>query len=123
MQEHRIEIFGQDDNENYQRLEMILLPCIEDLENGVCVGRTLEEIKEYIGSPDVLLYYNFERFDVTDFNRDTKIHKESVIKNQQFSIDQPTFINSNIHMNVVEDEIDLVQFGLHDEDTFFDFTV
>ena len=104
-------------------LELLLLPCIEDLENGVCVNRTLEEIKEYIGSPDVLIYYNFERFDVTDFDRDTKIHKESVVKNQQFSVDVPTFINSNIHLNVVEDEIDLLQFGQHDEETFFDYTV
>ena len=102
---------------------MILLPCIEDLENGVCVNRTLEEMKEYIGSPDILIYYNFERFDVTDFDRDTKIHKESVVKNQQFSIDQPTFINSNIRLNVVEDEIDYLQIGQHDEVTFFDLTI
>ena len=89
MQEHRIEVWGQDDNENHQTLEFVLLPCIEDLENNVCVGRTLEETKEYIGSPDILFYHNFERFDVNDFNRDTKIVKESVVKNQQFSIDGP----------------------------------
>lgn len=43
-----IEIFGENNNDDTQQLEFNFFPCIEDLENGTCVNRTLEEIKTYL---------------------------------------------------------------------------
>ena len=59
-----------------------MLPCLEDIENNLCVDRSLEETKDYIGSPDLIIYYNEQRFDTFEFNHDKKIVKESKIKNQ-----------------------------------------
>ena len=42
LQEHKIEVYGEDEHTNFQRLEFLLLPCIEDLKKGICVNRTLE---------------------------------------------------------------------------------
>ena len=62
LQDYKIEVYGEDEHDKYQRLEFNFLPCVEDLENNLCVNRTLEEIKEYLGAPNFLIYHNHERF-------------------------------------------------------------
>ena len=89
----------------------------------MCVNRTLQETKEYIGTPDILIYFNTERFDIRDFDKSTKLIKESKVVNQQFSLAEPKFMSSNIHLNEVEDEIDYFQVGQTDEDSFFEMTI
>ena len=74
-------------------------------------------------TPDILIYFNTERFDIRDFDKSTKLIKESKVKNQQFSLAEPKFMSSNIHLNEVEDEIDYFQVGQTDEDSFFDMTI
>ena len=43
-QEHfnEIKLFGEDEKDDHSRIVINMLPCIEDLQNGVCVNRTLE---------------------------------------------------------------------------------
>ena len=55
-------MYGEDEHDKYQRLEFLLIPCQEDIENNVCVNRTLEETKEYLGAPNLMIYYNDQRF-------------------------------------------------------------
>lgn len=52
-----LSIRGQD-NFDYQRLDIIFNPCIEDLENNVCVNKTFDGLMEYLGVPELYLLYN-----------------------------------------------------------------
>ena len=57
-----------------------MFPCKEDLENGICVNRTLQEIKDYLLPADLLIYLNTERFDSREYH-DKKIVRESKVLN------------------------------------------
>jgi hypothetical protein len=52
-----IKIRGQD-NFDYQRMDIIYSPCIEDLENGICVNKTKEETVDYLKVPEIYIVYN-----------------------------------------------------------------
>ena len=57
------------------------MPCKEDIKNNICVNRTLEETKAYLGAPNLMLYYNEQRFNQFEFDPNLLIKKESKIKN------------------------------------------
>jgi len=52
-----LEIFGKDDTDDYQRLELLYLPCREDKANRKCVN-SLEDKIRYLGPVDLLVMYN-----------------------------------------------------------------
>ena len=81
------------------------MPCIEDLENGLCINRTLEETKAYLETADFRIYSNSVRLDTTKYN-DEKFIRESAFVNVMFSSSEPSWINSYMHVNEIEDETD-----------------
>ena len=65
------EIYGEEHNPEYQRLEVVLLPCNYihqqwgyegDSVSPECIA-DLEAQKEYLGPLDFLFYFNDEEFD------------------------------------------------------------
>ena len=88
-------LYGEDDNDDNQRLSIIMMPCIQDLERDICVNRTLEETQAYLSQANLMLYVNSERFDSSKYHED-KIARESRVINQQLSVKEPMFIDSHI---------------------------
>ena len=64
------------------------MPCVEDLENGLCINRTLEETKAFLGTPKLMVYTNSVRFDSTKYGEDKYI-RESTISNLRWNLDKP----------------------------------
>ena len=87
------------------------MPCIEDAENGVCINRTLEETKTYLGTPIFNVYYNTERFNIDKFDSYDRFTRESKVIEQKFSLSDPHSMNCHIHVNEIEDETDYFQVG------------
>jgi hypothetical protein len=53
-------------------------PCKPDIENNVCINKTLDSTIEYLGTiPDIYIMENRVRFDLNDFTGKTGIVKES----------------------------------------------
>lgn len=105
-----LELFGEDDNGEYQALHLVLQPCKENLAAGICVNRTLEEIQDYLKQPNLMLYTNTERFDSREYHEGALVRESKVIS-QQLSLKEPIFIDSHIKMNELDDEIDYFQLG------------
>lgn len=40
-------IWGQN-NFEYQRLEILYMPCLPDLKNNVCINKTLDDLQKYL---------------------------------------------------------------------------
>ena len=56
------------------------------------------------------MLFRRQRLEAGEFNVGTTI-TESVIYNQQFDLNTPTFIDNNIHRDYVEDEIKIALFN------------
>ena len=83
-----VEIYGDENNVEHQRIEMLLLPCnylhtdtgyTGDSIHPECIG-DLEKQKEYLGALDWKVYYTQELF-VPDGFADETIAKQSYMFN------------------------------------------
>ncbi len=59
---------------------------------------------------DVVVLFNNKRFNSLDYT-EASVIKESVFQNQQFNEKEPAFINSQIRLETIEDEIEFMQLG------------
>ena len=117
-------IFGQQQLDNYQRFELLVLPChsthtdtgqIEGTKGQIseeCVAN-LEQQKQYMGTANVLIYTNQVRF-MPDRFGDTSLKRYSAIVNQQFDGYKPAWYQTTIQQNQLQDETDFFQFGQED---------
>ena len=81
---------------DYSSLEFFLVPCnyihqymgyTGDSVADECVANLKEQI-DYLGSLDLLLYFNDEQYDVNEYG-DQAIRRESKIIKQMINVDRP----------------------------------
>ena len=96
-------VFGEEINAEYQRLEIVLVPCnylhthlgyTEDFISDECIA-DLQAQKDYLGPLDVVLYYNDEDFDQQEFG-DKSILRQSRIMRTQISQEFPVWTNYKV---------------------------
>jgi hypothetical protein len=86
--------FGDSHTANHRRIEFSFLPCqsgpytdydrsLKTEKNCETGPNQLQKIIDYLGTPEMIVYYNQEYFDTSAFG-DKAIVKESVIKNTVF---------------------------------------
>ena len=87
-----LEIYGEEQNPEFQKLEFLFLPCnyihqidgyTGDYVKEECIA-DLEKQKEYLGPLDMLIYFNDEEFDQQAFGNEA-ISRQSQLINVQFS--------------------------------------
>jgi hypothetical protein len=89
-----IEIYGPDETTPHKRLEFLFRPCVPKqktrFSDGVCEAdlndpnsmlKKLNESREYLGNPDLVILHNNERFRADIFGEGA-IVRESVVFNQ-----------------------------------------
>ena len=109
-QSTRLEFWGEDGDDNMQRIDFNLYNCIEDLENNVCVGKNFAETANYLEPSELVIYTNIESFDHLKYGS-LKKRKESKVLTQQFSLKEALYMDSYIKITSLEDEIDYLQIG------------
>ena len=124
--EKNINIYGNERNMNYQRLEIIFTPCNylhrylgykHDRVHPECVANLAKQI-EYVGKPNLLLYFTEDLLGTREFGNES-IKRQSTLKNTQLSEIVPSWINTLIERNISSDETQLLQLGFSDEREFY----
>lgn len=90
-----LEIRGQD-NFDYQRLDIIYMPCTEDLQAGTCVGQSYEDMIAYLGVPELYLVVNRQRLDLGEYDEEKMIIKESIVIADHLEIDRARIMKTVI---------------------------
>ena len=121
-------IYGNERNDEYQRIELVLTPCNylhthlgykDDKIHPECVA-DLEKQIEYLGPLDFVLYHTEEVFVPNGFDEHS-IRSQSVIWNQQVDQFKPNWINTLIQKNQLSDETQIFQFGYSEDRDFHSF--
>ena len=107
-------LFGQDENTEHRRYEVIYKPCTPrpmnpyDLDyeyftncftrNDTAEGyqQKLNEIKEWIGQPELILAYNEEQVDFYYYGQKS-INRVTAVLNYQWSTKEPSFLLTKLH--------------------------
>jgi len=112
------------DQTDYKRLDFMMLPCDKhtDKNGKVICDTTLQQKIDYLGSVDLVVMTNNERFNSLDFTKNALI-KELRFMNKQFNEKQPAFINSLITKTEVEDTIDYLQLGQTSNKEMFSYSL
>ena len=74
------------------------------------LGQTREELSDYLGHPELILYYNTQRFDNSKFSSDS-IVSESRIWNQHIDKRQANWMQTFLYSHEVQDTVDFVDIG------------
>lgn len=93
--EHRdndLEIFGQDDTEDFRRIEINLMAC-QPTATQQC-RKTKKEMLDYLGPLDFLLVYTSEILAPADFEH--PVNRRIKVVNQQIDYEKPNFIHSRL---------------------------
>lgn len=93
------------------------MPCKPDNSRNLTCNKTKQELIDYLGPSNLILYYNAPRFDEQKFDG-THIIKESVIHNMQFDNFKPNFFTGKIMLSELEDEVSWIHLGIPSVDTF-----
>jgi len=112
-------IYGQDDTEDYRKIEMMLAPCQEDTTTNTKCNKSKDKLIEYLGPLDFMVLYNNQRVDPLDFK--TPIVNELNIKNRQVNEAEPNFIHSKIIQNMFEDDSSYYMTGFENTTEFWSF--
>lgn len=95
-----IELYGEEGNADYQRFEIVLVPCNYlhqelgykgDSISPECIADMAQQ-QEYLGPLNVLLFFNDEEFDQQHFGEQT-IKQQGQLRNIQISQETPVWIN------------------------------
>ena len=123
-----LEVYGVENNKNHARLELMLLPCnflntqfgySEDFIHPECVEDLTEQL-EYLGPLNLMTYHTREQFNQEGYGSDS-ILKQSYLWSSQIDEKVPSWVRSTININELEDESDLLQYGLVDSTTFYEY--
>lgn len=104
-------IYGKERNDEYQRIEIVLVPCnyihthlgyTGDSIAPECVA-DLDAQLEYLGPIDVMLYHTEEHFQYDNYGEEA-IVKKSYLFNQQVNEKIPNWINTYVQRNLLSDE-------------------
>jgi hypothetical protein len=110
-----LEIKGEAENMPHRRLEFSYRPCTPvdttdtsvnchaDITNNPnAYEEKLQEIKDWIGNPNMLIIYNHKKVMKQKFGKE-RVVLESRLMNQQFDVDRPSFIDSYILRSRLDD--------------------
>ena len=117
----------EDDN-NYQRIELLVLPCnyihkefgnVGDSIAPECIADQKKQ-QEYLGNMRSMVYISEQVFHQNQYD------EEAIMKSSKFFIQQvdninPSWLNGQIMTNQLQDEVDYIQYGQEAESTFYSF--
>ena len=115
MEEADISIFGNELDRNHTRFEIVVLPCNHRLTQlggkddripQNCIEDQGEQIK-YLGSLNMLAYFNQESFLQNEFN-ELSIYRHSVIENIQADELRANWIYCQMSKNLLSDKTELI---------------
>jgi len=100
-------------------LNIDLTTCDRSL-GGECATRTKEDLKTYLGRPELIIFSNRQRFNNMDYTDDC-IVSESVIWNQHVNKDQANWMQSFLNSMSISDEILYLDIGLAIPRDFYEY--
>jgi len=89
---------------------------------GECAKKTLDELKAYLGHPELIIMANQQRFDNTIYDDDTIIN-EAVVWNQHINKSQTNWMLTSFDSMAVSDEIAYLDVGLVTPRPFSKYTL
>ena len=110
----------------YIRISLHLTPCNiltseDDTIHPECIA-DLEKQIEYIGSPNVVMYYSQEIFHQDKYD-DTTITQECFFSNVQIDERKPTWISTEVKRNELLDESQILKLGVPAETFYYDYHI
>ena len=105
-----MEIYGEDDSDDFQRLDIRMLPCVQDLDTETCVNRSLSEITEYLQNSRLVIYENQERFDSRQYDEQS-VEMTSKVIFRDFNANQAQVFPSHVKLTEIEDDSSFFQYG------------
>lgn len=102
-------IWGQN-NFEYQRLEILYMPCLPDPKNNVCINKTLDDLQKYLQSPNMYIIRNQRRFDQGVF-AGYPIVEESLVSAIPFDTSFPSIVQGIVQREKLEDSVHFLQIG------------
>ena len=128
--ESDVEIWGAEHDKNmYQRFEWVLVPCnyvhaeIEptgDFISPECIADR-EAQMDYLGNMRLTWMTTEQRFIQSTY--DQSIKSSTRIHTRQSDNKKPSWFSGQLQVNVLEDEIDRLQYGQQDEHEFFGYNL
>lgn len=114
-------IYGTENDDNYQRFELVLMPCnsvssdVGPLQGDLAeispeCHESLDEQARYIGKSHLLLLFDQVLFHPQNYGKQT-LQRNSVIINQQFDNMAPSWLSTTIQQSELQDETGYVQLG------------
>lgn len=106
---------GVEDGEFYHDISIVFAPCnLSRASEGAiptadCTPDLAKQI-EYLGSPELAWYINYERYDQSGYGESSTV-KESKIRKAQFDPQTPSFLNLYSASSILNDETGLFQLG------------
>lgn len=124
--DNKVEVYGGLHSKDYQRVDIVLVPCnylhagfLEDFIPEECIADYDAQLA-HLGPINFLLYVNNSSFNPQGFNREA-IHRTSILINVQGNASIPSFINYNIMTGRVNDDISMIQLGDVHEHFFYTY--
>jgi hypothetical protein len=109
--DQELAIRGMDEIDSVS-LNVDLMPCKpSELNNYTCSDQTLDQLKDYLGRPELIIYQNNQRFDSTVYDENCIVN-ESTIWNQHIDKRQPNWMLTYLNAEGVEDDIRYLDLGL-----------
>jgi hypothetical protein len=107
-------LYSPDENTNHRRVELIFKPCVPKVMtsdkndtdyNSECLVRNstrlaysekLNEVVDYLGTPELIFVYNHEKLDLKKFWSESIFHDVNIM-NYQWDAQHPVFLLNHIH--------------------------
>mgnify|MGYP001029142513 CR=1 FL=1 len=97
-------IFGEENDDEFQRLEVWVLPCNSQYtDTGPLPGEISEDCdpsldaqSKYLANSQILLLVNQMNYNPENFGKDDKIKRESLLLNEQFRSDEPSWLDNKM---------------------------
>ena len=123
-----IEIFGNENNDNYQRIDVAIIPC--NIQRSYTISSPIpdecdhsyENQLAYLGPLNLFIYTSQEVFEKDKFSTES-IQRTSLLQNIQIDEKKPNWINTLLIKNELEDESQAVNIGFPSLTTFYDYEV
>ena len=105
-----MDIYGENEFDDFQRLDIRMLPCVQDLDTETCVNRSLSEITKYLQNSRLVIYENQERFNSRLYD-DQSVEMTSKVVFRDFDTNQSQVIASHVKLTEFEDDSSFFQYG------------
>ena len=122
---HLLDLRSREDDDNYARLELVLLPCnyvhaefgdVGDSISDECIADQTEQIN-YLGNMRSVVYFSDAAFKQNQYGA-ASVKRTSKFFTQQTDNFKPSWLFGQVVTNLLIDEAELIQYGQEDEKTF-----